>query len=901
MAETINIATISVDVNAFITEAKKAKDELDKLTKANKELKASTTASTEEIIENEIAIKKAREAYNQNVNSAKALQLATKDLTNTIETEGKSVQQVIQDRNKLIALSKNIKGSTEEEIALRNKLNTAIDSQTEFIRKNQSQYSASKDMIGEYKQALSTLSPQLSSVVDKLGAYRGAFDTVRNSIKGQISTQKEKIEADKAMAVSQGVLSKSIIGVNGALKLFRLALISTGIGAIVVVLGSLITYLTSTQEGIDKINAVLTPMKVIFQSLLGVIQNVGKSLFEAFSKPKVLLNDLVNFIKTNLINRFKAFAVIIDGIANLDFKKITNGALQLSTGVENLTDKIQKAGEKAKATYDEALNRGKQIAKLDVEISKGKNQLILDEAKLRNEIKKGNQLAENASLSAKEREQGAIASIEASKKLLALQQALNSKEIERAQLKAKSNDTDREGQGEINELIAKQNDLETAQLELITTQTTKLNSIRKESASQAKQLSDQARQRQDEAFRQSQQQLNEELELFLTNQGIKAKTLAEEVVIAQEVATKKQIILDNELQAGKISQEKYQTETLKIAQELAGKQAELAVENAFNQAEIQRQQIEQTILNEQEKNAKLLEIEKQYQAERLAQGVISQTEYNNVINELNEQNRLANIELEKERAAIDKENQLASEVLSFEEAQQRRRDELEQRKELELEQANITGADKNLIEAKYSKENADLERELVNQKLAIALNGLNSLSEALGKQSKAGKAIALAQALINTYQGITAELATKTVTPFEFGLKLANIASVTAIGFKAVKNITSTQTPKAERGAMIGGLPHAQGGTLIEAERGEAIINKNSVSRFKPLLSAINQAGGGVSFGATSQTQSDLINYDAIGRQFRSALVDMPSPVVAVEEIKDVTRKYTKVVERASI
>ena len=42
-------------------------------------------------------------------------------------------------------------------------------------------------------------------------------------------------------------------------------------------------------------------------------------------------------------------------------------------------------------------------------------------------------------------------------------------------------------------------------------------------------------------------------------------------------------------------------------------------------------------------------------------------------------------------------------------------------------------------------------------------------------RSAAGKATAAAAALINTYQGITAELATKTVTPFEFGVKLQTL------------------------------------------------------------------------------------------------------------------------------
>lgn len=52
----------------------------------------------------------------------------------------------------------------------------------------------------------------------------------------------------------------------------------------------------------------------------------------------------------------------------------------------------------------------------------------------------------------------------------------------------------------------------------------------------------------------------------------------------------------------------------------------------------------------------------------------------------------------------------------------------------------------------------------------------------------------------------------------------------------------------ASRGLVLDGPSHAQGGIPVEAEGGEAIINKRSTSMFRPLLSVINQAGGGVKF-----------------------------------------------------
>jgi len=62
-----------------------------------------------------------------------------------------------------------------------------------------------------------------------------------------------------------------------------------------------------------------------------------------------------------------------------------------------------------------------------------------------------------------------------------------------------------------------------------------------------------------------------------------------------------------------------------------------------------------------------------------------------------------------------------------------------------------------------------------------------------------------------------------------------------------------------EKGGMIGGRRHAQGGTLIEAEVGEAIMTRGAVTMFAPMLSMMNQMGGGTSFssGATAGVRPD--------------------------------------------
>ncbi len=119
------------------------------------------------------------------------------------------------------------------------------------------------------------------------------------------------------------------------------------------------------------------------------------------------------------------------------------------------------------------------------------------------------------------------------------------------------------------------------------------------------------------------------------------------------------------------------------------------------------------------------------------------------------------------------------------------------------------------LQADYNDNVKKLDDDVETAKLEMAKKTLGNISKAVGENTKAGKAAAAAAALINTYQGITAELATKTTTPFGFALKLANIATTAAIGFKSVKDILKTNPESTAGGdttapTSTGGRPAAE-------------------------------------------------------------------------------------------
>lgn len=104
----------------------------------------------------------------------------------------------------------------------------------------------------------------------------------------------------------------------------------------------------------------------------------------------------------------------------------------------------------------------------------------------------------------------------------------------------------------------------------------------------------------------------------------------------------------------------------------------------------------------------------------------------------------------------------------------------------------------------YEQQGLERKKIIQQQELALAGETFGKIAFLLGKNSKIGKAFAVSQALINTYQGITAELATKATTPYEIGLKVVNVAYIAKTGFDAVKRMLSTNT-SGGGGQSVGG------------------------------------------------------------------------------------------------
>lgn len=788
-------------------------------------------------------------SLNQTINAGTKVIQANTATNKTLDVELnrgiKSIDQARASNTELLKIRNRINITTEEGKLQLDAANKKLDENNAFIKENVSAYEQQKIGIGDYKE-------QIKGALNELNPLNGGMT-------GFIARSKEAGGVLPLVGKGLKSVTSGIFGIVKASLAFLATPIGAVIGAVGLVLGLLVNYLKSTQAGMDALTKVTRPLSAIFQSLLGVAQKLGGALVDAFSNPKQSLEDLGNFVKQNLINRFTAFSVILDGILNLDFKKVSNGVLQVGTGVENSIDKINGLAKETGEFFQDAIDKGIAIDKITKETERGENNLILLRSEQNRIIKEQNKIAEDVTKTIAEREAAALKVNDASNLILETETKQLDLLIKKGEIQNSLNDTSLEDQKAQNELIAQRNDAATRQAEIQTTNQNKLNAIRKSGIDAAKKAADNAIKQQ-----------NDELANFIANQGFKEKSLEQQLEIDKQVAEKSIAILDAELKAKKISQTEYDTERLNIQNELLQSQAEIAVQNADleleayinkNQSKIDNEKFftEKLLLEEQNRLDLLAEKQLENQALRLENGVISETEYNAAINEINEENRIAKEEAEtlreeakKEKELIDLENKriIQGEINAFD--LKALTDNLKKEEEAELKAAEESGANTKLITDKYNKLEVDLKQQVAEQKLAIAADTLGSVANLLGKESDAGKAVAVAQALINTYLGITAGV------KLGFPAAIPAVLAATTTGFGAVKNITATKTPTAETGGLIsngaldvsgGGLlrgrRHSKGGTLIEAEDNEFISSRKTTAMFLPELQRMQAIANG--------------------------------------------------------
>lgn len=158
------------------------------------------------------------------------------------------------------------------------------------------------------------------------------------------------------------------------------------------------------------------------------------------------------------------------------------------------------------------------------------------------------------------------------------------------------------------------------------------------------------------------------------------------------------------------------------------------------------------------------------------------------------------------------------------------------------------------------------------------------------------KAIALFQIGVDMAKAIAGAIAGAMTQPFPANIAavVSGIAAVTAGIVQAKQTLSKqkeTTAPKFATGGLVSGAGTGTSDSVpAMLSNGESVINARSTSMFAPLLSSINQAGGGVPI-QMQNTAMEAIGNEYMAESIARAMERMPNPVVSVQEIADVNNR----------
>ena len=443
MAEQIvSLLKLDIDNSQVLKKQGDVIKQIASLKKENQQLKKSTDGLTK-------ANTDQAQTYAQNEASIKKLsgesRTYKKILEDQIKAQEREQQTVVKTDGSINSLRnalnvnkttyKNLTKEQRENDKVGGKLLKTIDAQDQEYKDLSETIGNSQANVGNYKSAVTDLSGKINIMGVNVGSVIGNLKSKAAALRGV------------------GAATK---GTTKGLKLFRIALIATGIGAIVVLLGALVAAFASTQRGADTISKAMAPIKGVFSAIVGILQNAAIPAFNlVFNILKVGINSVLlplQYLKLAWENVFgdeesvKKAQESIDGTIN----SIKEGSAAISENAGKLGDVFAGAGDK----ISENIARQKEIVRLGIQIEEQENNQIINSAKLLDQIKSQEQIAKNTTLSSDERNAAVERAKVLSDELANSEKRILDLKIEQMTLEQMQNDTSREELAELNTLKA---------------------------------------------------------------------------------------------------------------------------------------------------------------------------------------------------------------------------------------------------------------------------------------------------------------------------------------------------------------------------------------------------------------------------------------------------------------
>lgn len=366
--------------------------------------------------------------------------------------------------------------------------------------------------------------------------------------------------------------------------------------------------------------------------------------------------------------------------------------------------------------------------------------------------------------------------------------------------------------------------------------------------------------------------------------------------LEQKKVQELQRLSDEEIKTRIETEQRIITNTLAAVQKGSDEELELKRQQIANEEALEVAQAEKEVTDAEERERLLLSIHEKYNAEReridkeARNAQIEQATKEIEIRYKTSIEQAGNNELEVMRLNIEMRKAL------LDAAQQQEGESIEafNLRKLEMENA-YQQAKQELADKEVQVEQGKF------QAMAGIANGVGQIFEAMGEDNeefaKLSKILALAEIAINTGKAISAGVAQAQSVPYPANLTAiaTTVATILANIATAIKTVKSAKF--AEGGTVFGAGSGTSDSIHARLSNGESVNTAQATSLFSPLLSALNQLGGGVPIVATSPQQQ--IGEDMLANAFARGAAMMPRPVVSVEEI-NTTNERVQVIERLS-
>ena len=760
----LNIEFNNDDIKGSIKNIADGRKAIDALLEANKKLAEQGQKNSEAYVKNQESIKALNSEVSANSKIVQANTQAVKANENSIDALKAANKALLVERNK-------VDTSTEEGKKRIQELNDQYDKNGQIIAENSTKIEKQRFNIGNYQSALSGISPAL-------GTFAGNVGTAANA-------------------------SGSLAGGIGSMTKAAIAFVATPLGAIIAALVAgfklLETFVTGSTEGMDLLEdataAVSTVFDIVTDRIVKFVGGIGKLITGDFSAG---LEDIEN-----------SFSGIGDEI-----EREIALTLELNEAMRKLED--------SEIAYDiEASKTANTIKEL---LLQAKNRTLTEQQRI-DLLTKASELEkkQNEGLVANRKEALRIANEEANKRVEIARIAGETEEEFGKRLIAADKLLDGQRDKVKDAIIAFNNALG----EGIAVQE-KIQNQQDALAEKAEAERDKRKEAEKKRLEEIQKK-KEELaarELTASNELEILKLQAEaEVLEGAEVRADKLI----EIEQKKAEQLLENDKLTASEREVIIAESEAAINDILTQSrQAQQAEVEQALAGELEAYKIYVQELINEKKRELLEGVISQEEYNQEIQDLT-------------TAALETE--------------------LAIKEQFGEEDVALSGriTDAKLAQKKFETEQTE---RLEKQKVQAVQSTLGQVASLFNKNSVAFKALAAAQTLIQTYQSAQAVFTGMTSTipgPVGIALGIAGAAAAVISGLANVNKIVSTQVPKLEEGGVIevGGRRHAQGGedvaiggkVVANVEQGERmVVVKRGSSELIKNLSAVNQLLGGRDF-----------------------------------------------------